>query len=158
MTSRCSAGRSIVVSENPPRTVKRLFPRVLGQEPYLTTIWRGPERQKCRRWFLVALNVPIMALGSMAVSLQGAYLGDEEGDRARERRVQGRPQGRAVPRQHEAVSRPNRSLYDRDPEPRYRSVNPQDRATPTGFFQHFISDRWGRRVHPPIRCRKSACR
>jgi len=30
-------------------------------------------------------------LGFMAVSLQGAYLGDEEGDRARERRVQGRP-------------------------------------------------------------------
>ena len=53
-----------------------------------------------------------MALGFMAVSLQGAYLGDEEGDRARERRVQGRPQGRAVPRQHEAVSRSNRSLYD----------------------------------------------
>jgi hypothetical protein len=34
----------------------------------------------------------------------------------------------------------NRSLYDRDPEPRHRSVNPQDHATPTGFFQHFISD------------------
>ena len=39
----------------------------------------------------MALNVSIMALGFMAVSLQGAYLGDEEGDRARERRVQGRP-------------------------------------------------------------------
>jgi hypothetical protein len=49
------------------------------------------------RWFLVVLNVPIMALGFMAVSLRGAYLG---------------AQGRAVPRQHEAVSRSNRNLYD----------------------------------------------
>src|SRR5215469_11544961 len=108
MTSRCSAGRSIVAPENPPRTVKRLFPRVLGQEPYLTTVRSGrnaaavlgpPRRHdhEPRHGGLLGLSAAAGSswhstcrswpLASWQCSLQGAYLGDEEGDRARERRV-----------------------------------------------------------------------
>jgi len=36
---------------------------VLGQEPYLTTIWRGPERQKCRPLFWGRLVVMTTNLG-----------------------------------------------------------------------------------------------
>src|SRR5215467_8275721 len=50
----------------------------------------------------------------------------------------------------------NRSLYD--PEPRHRSVNPPRSRNTDRVFSAFHLRYWGRRVHPPMRCRKSACR